>query len=38
MDQLDQAVLSQQIFAMLEETMKVTEKDKKAYEKEMKKG
>ncbi len=38
MDQLDQAVLSQKIFTLLEETMKVTEKDKKAYEKEMKKG
>ena len=38
MDQLDQAVLSQKIFALLEETMRITEKDKKAYEKEMKKG
>jgi len=38
MDQLDQSLLSKKIFTWLEENMKVTEKDKKAYEKEAKKG
>jgi len=38
MDQLNQALLSKKVFSWLEENMKVTEKDKKAYEKEAKKS
>jgi len=36
MDQVDQGILSTKVFGWLESQMKVTEKDKKAYEKEMK--
>lgn len=38
MDQVDQGILSSRVFGFIEESMKVTEKDKAAYEKEMKKG
>lgn len=38
MDQLDQAILSDSVFAYLGDSMKVTEKDEAAYTKEMKKG
>lgn len=37
MDQVDQGILSTKVFGWLEGQMKVTEKDKDAYEKEMKK-
>jgi hypothetical protein len=33
---VDQGILSTKVFGWLESQMKVTEKDKKAYEKEMK--
>lgn len=36
MDQMDQGILSSKVFGWLEGQMKVTEKDKDAYEKEMK--
>jgi len=36
MDQMDQGILSTKVFGWLESQMKVTEKDKDAYEKEMK--
>jgi trigger factor len=36
MDQLDQGIMSSKVFGWLESAMKVTEKDKDAYEKEMK--
>lgn len=38
MDQLDQSIISTRVFDWLESAMKVTEKDKDTYEKEMKKG
>ena len=38
MDQMDQGIVSTKVFGWLESQMKVTEKDKDAYEKEMKKG
>lgn len=36
LDQLDQGIMSTKVFGWLESAMKVTEKDKEAYEKEMK--
>lgn len=38
MDQIDQGIISDKVFGHLTASMKVTEKDKDAYEKEMKKG
>ena len=38
MDQMEQGIISEKVFAFLGENMKVIEKDKDAYEKEMKKG
>ena len=38
MDQLDQSIMSTKVFGWLETAMKVTEKDREAYEKEMRKG
>lgn len=38
MEQMEQGIVSEKVFAFLNENMKVVEKDKDAYEKEMKKG
>jgi trigger factor len=38
MDQMEQGIISEKVFTYLGENMKVVEKDKDAYEKEMKKG
>jgi len=38
MGQVDQGILSDLVFGYIGDTMKVTDKDKDAYEKEMKKG
>lgn len=38
MDQMEQGIVSEKVFAFLSASMKVVDKDKDAYEKEMKKG